>query len=338
MIPDIVLFLAAYFFRIVGYSLAFPFLAAIFCEHGLGLRQIALFYALSYFVRLILSFFVANIARRMHSKMPALGTFFSLVFLFILGVNPSLWPVLAFADALANSFYWTFHHAFFSQKMKNADMIKDFRMIAFLAAAVAPMIGAVLLSFAGRWFLLFFAIGFLFLSSALLFFTDFKVQLRSHTPCFDPAQTLAFAAWGVDKMWPVFVFIFSGSYIYLGLFMALPTVLRIIAPWFLKHLYGSRGFRDGFLLTVVHGFLRTFSLDPMAAFVLEVLSIPMMDIRDPSIDLFAYRRMTSIVDREFNLSLGFVLVMVLFAAFPSSWLFGLLSLTIGLAIYTLVRQ
>ena len=233
-------------------SLSSVFIPIMLLQSGYDIKLVIVFYLVFNLIDIPLNFLTNSLMRKIGAKQTLiLGTVFKILFFGLLAILPAnnlpFLLVLAVFKALYDTLFWISHVYLFIEANRDIDdtgsAVGSLNGIRNLASMLGPAVGAAILIFGGKTYLVAASIVFFALSIIPLykmkhvndipkddsfgfkqFFADAKAR-KNH---------LSLALWGVhseaeDILWPLFIFTVVGT---VGSVAAIPILISITTVLF----------------------------------------------------------------------------------------------------------
>jgi len=238
-------------FRALGFSMIGIFLPLfLLVELQFSLAQVIYFFLMTTVAFGLASYAALSVISRYGAKHAMVGSYLFLIFGLILTTlleyNPSLYLLAAFLQGLSFGLFWMGFHidvAVHSQKKIAGKQSGMLSLVSVLGAVVGPLIGGLLLRYTSFSFLFLVSILLFIISVLPLIFSkdvyvkthfNFKYLLApGHLHYFFAyfAQGIKFTAGGI--FWPIFIFGIFGSYLVLGSYGTIVTLVIGIVGYFI---------------------------------------------------------------------------------------------------------
>ncbi|MBU2639945.1 MAG: MFS transporter, partial [Nanoarchaeota archaeon] len=251
--------------------------------------------------------------------------------LYLLETNPKLFFIVPAVNGLADGLYWIAFHvdfSMFSQKNKRGSQVGRWYSFSLLAGLVGPMIGGIILTFSG-FNILFVIVSILLMGSTVpLFFTKDVIRKYELSWNFLKAGSLrdlvSFTAVGAKGMvgmvfWPIFIFAILKMYVTMGSLFTLLGVISLIVTFMVSKftdVFNKRKIIKWFsilqgLIWIVKIFVKT-KLELVGVAIFSNVTGIGADLPYTALTYNKARgRIDYLVFREFGLTIGRVLVLVL---------------------------
>jgi MFS family permease len=274
-------FETGYLLKIIGKSLVGIFIPLYLLNLGYSLSMVMVFYGIASLVMVATVLLAAKFCAKFGSKKSIiLSTFFYIAYyggiLFLPAQSPLIF-VIPIIYGLSEAFYWIPFHSLFAIGLDRGRVGKQnglFSALENLTAAFGPILGGALITFTGFNTPFLIALCFLIASLVPLFISkDFNhrraFSMKHNIRRFDLRYFITFFGGGVgaraDSLWPIFIFFFISSYIFVGglstFSLIVATLSMLFAGWIydrlgLRMLYPISAFALG-ALNILRAFVRT---------------------------------------------------------------------------------
>lgn len=252
---------------------------------------------------------------------------------------------VAFIFGISTAFYWSgFHLEFskFSDKKKEASEISMLNILAIIAGAIGPVLGAIFISKISFNFLFLVVSSLLLLSIAPLFFTKdtktkYKFSLKETLRADTKRKAMAYQAGAVlgitnGIFWPVFIFLTLKNVLSLGIIITATSMITIIFLFFIGRLSDKHKYKILKIGVFSHSFswlTRLLFLTPIGIFLNNLYSSLSSSMINLPFGKIVYERSKKVKDastyflfREFHFAIGRIVILSVVILIGSIfWLF-----------------
>lgn len=333
--------------RAFAFALTGVFIPVYLYQLGYSFTAIFLFYGVLGIVAAVSSLVSVKIFSRLGLKhcmfisMPFLIVFFA--FLYTLG--DFRWPLalLSLVYGISEAFFWVPYHIDFSKfsSKKDRGMQVGFsKIIASVFAAIGPGVGGLILAFFGFHILFIMVVIFLIGSIIPLFLTK-EIHQPSHFSLKEffhrqkSKEVLGFLGHGAEMrlgwvVWPLFIFLFilGERYISLGVVSSLALFSGVIFIFFAGKFSDMKKRKNilkiGAITNAVIWVIKSFIITPLQVVITDFFYGATQATMHVPFDAMSYdkarrRNPTGmILQREFYLNLGAVLIFIILIIFANS--------------------
>lgn len=248
--------------RTFAVSIVGLFVPIFLMEKGLSLTTIFLYLSFQYMLYIPICYSAMKFSARRGVKHTMLLSAPTIIifFLILYNIDPiqkiTSWVFVLFLMGIFNSLgtalYWNGYHIEFSKfsKKKNAKQVGVINIVATASAALAPLIGALIISALGFQVMFIVVMAILFLSVFPLFLSKeihvpFEFNLKDVVTKKTGSLVLPYFSEGVKSIassiaWPILLYIIFVSYNNIGSIYTISHVAIIIFMWLVSHKITSK--------------------------------------------------------------------------------------------------
>lgn len=322
--------------RAFAVSLIGVFIPIYFYKQGHSFFSIFLFYAIWSLTHMLFSMPSAKISSKLglkHSML--LSVPFLILFFFLLySLENFHWPLplLSVLIGISTSLFWLSYHidfAKFSSKKNRGKQVGLSKIIIAIFSVLGPIVGGIVLTFAG-FEILFIVVSVLLLGSVIPLFFSREIHepssfsLKGFFRGQKIKDILSYIGFGIEGkiggvLWPLFIFIFilSEKYISLGLVSSLSLGVALISIIFVgkfSDIHRRKILKTGTVFNSIIWVVKSFIVTPIQVFIADALhgiSRVTMDVPFDAINYDKAKekdRVKIILQREMYIHMGVVLL------------------------------
>jgi len=332
--------------RAFAVSLIGVFIPIYFYQQGYSFFSIFLFYAFWSLTHLLFSLPSAKISSKLGLKHSILLSipFLILFFFFLYTLENFNWPlpILSIFIGLSTSLFWLSYHidfAKFSSKKNRGKQVGFSKIIIAVFSVLGPIVGGIILTFAG-FGILFIIVSVLLIGSVIpLFFSreiheSSSFSLKGFFRGQKIKDILSYIGFGIEGkigavVWPlfIFIFIFSEKYISLGLVSSLTLGVALISVIFIgkfSDIYRRKILKIGSVFNAVIWIAKSFIITPIQVFITDAFYGVSRVTMDVPFDAINYdkakeeERVKIILQREMYTHIGIILLFLVLMFFTES--------------------